>query len=134
MHPFRPYTVLFSKLRNTVQIIWNSITFWRDILRFNFSCIHLDHTCQTKTQTLRSGFFGLVGMVRFKPIYMQHAGGMLLPPVQKLVATFIFALWAKMQIESLISFPHTAPYGVVFLFCCFFSIALIRSVFRLITE
>ena len=33
---------------------------------------------------------------------MQHAGGMLLPPVQTLVATIIFALRAKMQIESYI--------------------------------
>jgi hypothetical protein len=33
---------------------------------------------------------------------MQHAGGMLLPPVQKLVATIIFAHRAKKQIESTI--------------------------------
>ena len=31
---------------------------------------------------------------------MQHAGGMLLPPVQKLVATLIFSQREKMQIES----------------------------------
>ena len=35
---------------------------------------------------------------------MQHAGGMLLRPVQTLVDTIIFALRAKMQIESTI--PH----------------------------
>jgi len=35
---------------------------------------------------------------------MQLSGGQLLPPVQKLVATFIFAQRAKMQIESTI--PH----------------------------
>jgi len=33
---------------------------------------------------------------------MQQSGGLLLPPVQKLVATIIFAQGAKMQIESLI--------------------------------
>ena len=31
-------------------------------------------------------------MVRFEPITVQHADGMLLPPVQKLVATIIFAI------------------------------------------
>ena len=30
-------------------------------------------------------------MMGFEPFRMQHAGGMLLPPVQKLVATIIFA-------------------------------------------
>jgi len=36
---------------------------------------------------------------------MQHAGGMLLPPVQKLVATFIFALWGK----NANRIPHPLP-------------------------
>jgi hypothetical protein len=40
---------------------------------------------------------------------MQHAGGMLLPPVQTLVATIIFAHRAKMQIES------TIPSAVILL-------------------
>jgi len=57
--------------------------------------------------------------------------------------TFIFASG-----ENAIRIPHsffpymshmlqvspTAPYGAVFLFCCFFSTALICSVFRLTTE
>ena len=42
--------------------------------------------------------------MRFEPTLMQHRAGVLLPPVQKLVATFIFAQRAKMQIESTI--PH----------------------------
>ena len=33
--------------------------------------------------------------IGFEPIAVQHADGMLLPPVQKLVATIIFALWGK---------------------------------------
>ena len=38
-----------------------------------------------------------------EPIQMHMSGGHLLPPVQKLVATLIFAhSWAKMQIESYI--------------------------------
>ena len=36
-------------------------------------------------------WFGGKWMVRFEPIAVQHAGGMLLPPVQTLVATIIFA-------------------------------------------
>jgi len=38
-----------------------------------------------------------------EPIAVQMSGGHLLPPVQKLVATFIFAHRAKMHIESVIS-------------------------------
>jgi len=43
---------------------------------------------------------------------MQQSGGLLLPPVQKLVATFISAFTAEMQIESLILFllfPEAVP-------------------------
>jgi hypothetical protein len=40
----------------------------------------------------------------FEPFAVEHAGGMFLTPVQKLVSTIIFALWAKMHIESTI--PH----------------------------
>ena len=43
-------------------------------------------------------------MVRFEPIAVQVSGGHLLPPVQTLVATIIFAK-AKMQIESAIPTP-----------------------------
>jgi len=43
---------------------------------------------------------------------MQVSGGHLLPPVQKLVATIIFAHRAKMQIKSTIPslIPNRQPY------------------------
>jgi len=48
------------------------------------------------------GYSFLLGVVRFEPLAVQLSGGQLLPPVQKLVATLIFAHMAKMQIESTI--------------------------------
>ena len=43
-----------------------------------------------KPEPLGSGFVYFCG-IGLEQIQSQHAGGMLLPPVQKLVATFIFA-------------------------------------------
>jgi hypothetical protein len=61
---------------------------------------------------------------------MQHAGGMLLPPVQTLVATFIFAQRAKMHIESLIlcqKTPNHIPVVGRFLLSFFHSCDKIMS-------
>jgi hypothetical protein len=50
--------------------------------------------------------FDMVFTEEIRIIKSQHPGGVLLPPVQKLVATSIFCRWQKMHIES--HYPHQA--------------------------
>ena len=45
-----------------------------------------------KNDLLRGLFFFMYSRTGLEPLAVQHAGGMLLPPVQTLVATIIFAL------------------------------------------
>ena len=71
---------------------------------------------QTKPSPKGLGFwFGGEWMVRFEPIAVQHAGGMLLPPVQKLAATiiavaFVFSLWYnqlyKLEFDEVICYEE----------------------------
>jgi len=63
---------------------------------------------------LRSGVF-YTGL-GFEPIQMQHPGGVLLPPVQKLVASLQFAQ-GKLAIESLILCPQKAISGTDVALC-----------------
>jgi hypothetical protein len=59
--------------------------------------------CQNKNTTHSGGVFILLER-RFEPIAEQHPSGVLLPPVQKLVATFIFAFG-----ENANRIPHPLP-------------------------
>jgi len=67
-------------------------------------------------------------------IQSQHAGGMLLPPVQKLVATFIFRLKRKMQTSLVTRSKQYILLWVVsfeitpFLFSPIFQISIYRTV------
>ena len=55
----------------------------------------------TKKEDTQSGVLFFAADAGFEPIAVQHAGGMLLPPVQKLVTSSIFATpGAKMQIDK----------------------------------
>ena len=57
---------------------------------------------RTRKATQAGGLFFFSADLGLEPIAVQHAGGMLLTPVQKLAATIIFAPRAKMHIESYI--------------------------------
>ena len=61
---------------------------------------NLTSMCPPKKDTTLLGGVFFYGNNGLKPIAVELPGGQFLPPVQTLVATIIFAHWAKMQIES----------------------------------
>ena len=67
-----------------------------------------------KKTTQRVVFFDSQWKVGLEPIAEQHAGGMLLPPVQTLVATIIFARKGKNESSPVVLREKDHPTGGLF--------------------